>query len=231
VSGALQSDPTVNPASRLGAIRERIHSACKAAGKDSAGVAITAVSKKHGAETIKKALAAGHRTFGENRVQEAMAKWPPLRDRYDGVDLRLIGPLQSNKAKEAVSFFDAIETLDRLKLARVLADEIKLQERAPSLYIQVNTGEEQQKAGVKPSDADAFIAQCRNEYRLPVEGLMCIPPTDEAPAPHFALLQKIAARNGLSDLSMGMSGDYEIAVQLGATRVRIGTEIFGPRPS
>ena len=216
-----------NPASRLAAIRERIHTACKEARKDAAAVSITAVSKKHGAETIQPALAVGHRTFGENRVQEAMAKWPALREKYDGVDLRLIGPLQSNKAKEAVGFFDGIETVDRPKLARVLAEEISAQGRAPSLYIQVNTGEEPQKAGVIPGEVDAFIDQCRKEYQLPIDGLMCIPPIDDAPAPHFALLAKIAARNGLEGLSMGMSGDYEIAVQLGATRVRIGTEIFG----
>ena len=231
MSETSQGDPVSDPASRLAAIRERIHTACNEAGKDAAAVSITAVSKKHGIETIEPALAAGHRTFGENRVQEAMVKWPALREKFDGIDLRLIGPLQSNKAKDAVGFFDAIETLDRPKLARVLAQEIEAQDRAPSLYIQVNTGEEPQKAGVVPTEADAFIAQCRNEYQLPIDGLMCIPPADDAPAPHFALLAKIAARNGLEGLSMGMSGDYEIAVQLGATRVRIGTEIFGPRPA
>ena len=219
-----------DPMSRIADIRDRLISAAAEAGKNGEKTEIVAVSKKHAVETIERALSGGHRQFGENRVQEAMAKWRPLKERYADAELRLIGPLQSNKTGEAVALFDAIETLDRPKLARVLADEINRQGRSPQLLIQVNTGEEPQKGGVAPQGADAFIAQCANEYGLVVSGLMCIPPIDEPPAPHFALLANIAARNGLSVLSMGMSGDYETAVQFGATHVRIGTEIFGPRP-
>lgn len=171
-------------------------------------------------------LKAGQAVFGENRVQEAMERWAEHRA---DIELRLIGPLQSNKAKEAVAFFDVVESLDREKLARALADEIQKQGRAPRLYVQVNTGEEPQKAGVLPAEADAFLAACRREYGLAVEGLMCIPPVEEPPGPHFALLRKIAARNGLAKLSMGMSDDFETAIRFGATSVRVGSALFGVR--
>jgi PLP dependent protein len=174
-------------------------------------------------------LAAGHRVFGENYVQEAKAKWGPLRQRYPGVELHLIGPLQSNKAKDAVRLFDAIHTLDRDSLAAALAKEIGKAGRAPRLLVQVNTGEEPQKGGVMPGNADAFIADCRDKHGLAIEGLMCIPPADEPPSPHFGLLAKIAKRNGLKLLSMGMSADFEAAIQLGATHVRVGSAIFGTR--
>jgi pyridoxal phosphate enzyme (YggS family) len=216
-------------ASRLGAVRAVIARAARAVGHDPAGVSLIAVSKTHPAETVREALAAGHRVFGENRVQEAQAKWPALKAEYPDAVLHLIGPLQTNKAADAVALCDAIQTVDREKLARVLAREIEKQEKRPDLFIQVNTGEEPQKAGVAPAEADAFVALCRDELRLPVVGLMCIPPVDENPALHFALLADIAARNGLARLSMGMSADYETAVRLGATEVRVGTAIFGVR--
>lgn len=187
---------------------------------------LVAVSKQQPWAAVAPILKAGQRVFGENRVQEAMDRWS---ERRAGVELRLIGPLQSNKAREAVAFFDVIETLDREKLARALADEIQKQGRAPRLYVQVNTGEEPQKAGVAPGEADGFIAACRGEFGLTVEGLMCIPPVEEPPGPHFALLAKIAARNGLSKLSMGMSDDFETAVRFGATSVRVGSALFGAR--
>lgn len=193
-------------------------------------IEIVAVSKKHIAATIEKALAAGHRVFGENRVQEALGKWPDLRARYPGVVLHLIGPLQSNKASDAVAFFDVIETIDRPKIAKAIAAEIARQGRRPRLLVQVNTGEETQKAGVSPADADAFIRACKDDHGLVIEGVMCIPPAEEPPAPHFALLKKIADRNNLQTISMGMSHDYEIAAQLGATHVRVGSGVFGPRP-
>lgn len=223
-------DDAVDVAANLAAIKAEIEAALAEAGRPAAHVAITAVSKQHGAARILQALKAGHRVFGENRVQEAMQKWPALRETYQDVELRLIGPLQTNKAKEAVAFFDVVETLDRPKLAAALAREIDKQGRAPRLFIQVNTGEEAQKAGVSPDRADRFIADCK-ELGLQLDGLMCIPPADDDPAPHFALLAKIAARNGLESLSMGMSGDYAIAAQLGATHLRIGSGLFGPRPS
>ena len=220
-----------DPGQSLAEIRRRIDIACAEAGNNAEVVTITAVSKKHEPARIAPALEAGHRVFGENRVQEAQAKWPAMKARYDNVDVRLIGPLQTNKAKDAVSLFDAIETLDRPKLARVLAEEIEAQGRSPNLFVQVNIGDEPQKAGVKISDADAFILACRKDFGLTISGLMCIPPHAEPPAPFFALLKKIADRNDLRYLSMGMSADYETAVQLGATHVRIGTQIFGPRPN
>lgn len=212
----------------LAAIRARVDAALKEAGR-TGPVEIVAVSKTQGEAALRAALAAGQRIFGENRVQEAKAKWPLLRGDYPDVELRLIGPLQSNKAGEAVAFFDVIETLDRPKLAQALAAEMARQGRRPRLLVQVNTGAEPQKAGILPEEADAFIAACRDVHGLSVEGLMCIPPADEAPAPHFALLAKIARRNGLRVLSMGMSGDYMIAAQLGATHLRIGTALFGAR--
>jgi hypothetical protein len=188
-----------------------------------------AVSKTKSAADIMPTLQAGQRLFGENRVQEAAGKWPALRGAFPEIELHLIGPLQTNKAAEAVALFDAIETLDREKLARVLASEMAKQGRRPACFIQINTGAEPQKAGIAPGLADPFIALCRGELGLPVEGLMCIPPLEADPAPHFALLRAIAGRNGLAGLSMGMSGDFEIAIAAGATYVRIGTAIFGGR--
>jgi len=204
----------------------RIARAAQAVGRDPSEVTLVAVSKQQPWAAIEPVLEAGHRVFGENRVQEALARW---ENRADGLTLHLIGPLQTNKAKEAVGFFDVIESLDREKLARVLAEEVQRQGRAPRFYVQVNTGEEAQKAGVAPADADAFILACRGAYGLNPEGLMCIPPADEPPGPHFALLRKIAERNGLSKLSMGMSGDFETAIRFGATSVRVGSAVFGAR--
>ena len=213
-------------ASGLADVRSRIAAAASAAGRSPGGVTLTAVSKQQPWEAIAPVLAAGQRVFGENRVQEALTRW---RDRRVGLELRLIGPLQTNKAREAVEFFDVIETLDRPRLAERLERDIQAVGRAPRLYVQVNTGEEPQKAGVTPPETDAFIELCRVRHRLQVEGLMCIPPADEPPAPHFALLAKIAKRNGLAALSMGMSGDFEIAIAHGATSVRVGSAVFGAR--
>ncbi len=216
-------------AARLKLVREQIRKACAAAGREEQEVTLVAVSKTHGADVIRPVLDAGQRVFGENRVQEAQAKWPALREDYPDVKLHLIGPLQTNKARQAVALFDVIHTVDRPKLAHVLAKEMDRQGRHLPVFIQVNTGEEPQKAGVAPQDADAFIAQCRTEHGLDVIGLMCIPPVNEEPAPHFALLEKIALRNGLDKLSMGMSGDFDTAIRLGATHVRVGSAIFGGR--
>ena len=210
----------------LADVRTRIAAAALAAGRAPESVVLTAVSKQQSWEAIAPVLAAGQRVFGENRVQEALARWS---ERRGGLELRLIGPLQTNKAREAVDFFDVIETLDRPRLAERLERDIQAAGRAPRLYIQVNTGEEPQKAGVVPAEADAFIELCRTDHRLAIEGLMCIPPADEPPAPHFALLAKIARRNGLAGLSMGMSGDFEVAIAHGATSVRVGSAVFGPR--
>jgi PLP dependent protein len=214
---------------RLQAVRAAISRAARDFGRDHASVTLVAVSKTFPAEAIEPVLAAGQRAFGENYVQEARAKWTPLRERYPETELHMIGPLQSNKAKDAVGLFDVIHTLDRPSLAEALAKEMARQGRRPRLLVQVNTGEEPQKGGVAPAEADAFIAACRERWNLPVEGLMCIPPAEEPPSPHFALLNKIAARSGLGTLSMGMSADFEAAIQLGATHVRIGTAIFGER--
>lgn len=227
---ASASDQAAGAASGLQAVREEIARACREAGRDPASVTLVAVSKSFAAETILPALAAGQRVFGENRVQEAKAKWPALEQKYPDVALHLIGPLQSNKAKEAVGLFDAIHSVDRPSLCEALAEEIAKQGRHPLLFVEINTGAEPQKAGVLPEDADAFIAACRDRYGLTISGLMCIPPADEAPAPHFALTAKIAARNGLKLLSMGMSADYPVAIALGATHVRVGSAIFGERP-
>jgi len=224
------SDDAIDPAANLASITAEIESALKEANRAPGSVAITAVSKFHEAARIRPALEAGHKVFGENRVQEAMAKWPALKADFPGVELRLIGPLQTNKVKEAVSTFDVIESLDRPKLARALAAEMEKQGRCLTLYIQVNTGEEPQKAGLAPAEVPAFYAQCRDEFGLEIDGLMCIPPAEDDPAPHFALLAKMAKNLGLAGLSMGMSGDYLLAAQLGATHVRIGTAIFGARP-
>jgi PLP dependent protein len=209
-------------------ILARIARAAEASGRALGDVTLVAVSKQQPDDRIAAVLAAGQRVFGENRVQEAQGRWA---DRREGIELRLIGPLQSNKAREAVALFDVIETLDRQKLARALAEEMSAQGRAVRLYVQVNTGEEPQKAGVIPTEADAFIAACRRDYGLEPEGLMCIPPEAAPPGPHFALLAKIAARNGLSKLSMGMSADFETAIRFGATSVRVGSALFGARAS
>jgi pyridoxal phosphate enzyme (YggS family) len=214
---------------RLHAVRAEIVRAARDFERDPADVTLVAVSKTFPADAIEPVLAAGQRVFGENYVQEAKAKWGPLRQRYPGVELHLIGPLQSNKAGDAVRLFDAIHTLDRDSLAAALAKEIAKVGRAPRLLVQVNTGEEPQKGGVMPGNADAFIAGCRDKHGLAIEGLMCIPPADEPPSPHFGLLAKIANGNGLKLLSMGMSADFEAAIQLGATHVRVGSAIFGTR--
>lgn len=216
-------------AERLKAVADSIARTAREEGRDPASVTLIAVSKTFPVEAVEPVLAAGHRVFGENRVQEAKAKWPALRERCPDVELHLIGPLQSNKARDAVTLFDVIHSLDRPSLAEALVREMERTGRRPRLFVQVNTGEEPQKAGVAPAEADAFIAQCRDRWKLPVVGLMCIPPVDEPPSPHFALLAKIAARNGLSCLSMGMSADFEQAVMLGATHVRVGSAIFGAR--
>jgi pyridoxal phosphate enzyme (YggS family) len=210
----------------LSSIRSRIAAAEVAAGRTAGSVTLVAVSKTQPWDHIAPVLAADQRVFGENRVQEAIERWTPHRE---GLELRLIGPLQTNKVRDAVAFFDVIETVDREKLARALADEIARAGRAPRLYVQVNVGEEPQKAGVAPGEADAFIALCRGELGLTIEGLMCIPPADENPAPHFSMLRTIAARNGVARLSMGMSDDFEIAIAEGATSVRVGSAIFGSR--
>ena len=215
--------------SSLARVRGEIAAACTDAKRDPASVTLIAVSKTFGAEAIEPVIAAGQRVFGENRVQEAKAKWPLLRAAHPGIALHLIGPLQSNKAKEAVALFDAIHSVDRPSIAEALAKEIAKQNRHPTLFVEVNTGEEPQKAGVLPHEADAFIKTCRETHGLTVAGLMCIPPFEEAPAPHFALAAKIAARNGLSLLSMGMSADFAAAIAFGATHVRVGTAIFGGR--
>jgi hypothetical protein len=218
-----------DPAAALAAVRAEIARACRDAGRDPVAVTLIAVSKTHGAEAIAPAIAAGQRVFGENRVHEAKAKWPALIARHPGIALHLIGPLQSNKAREAVALFDAIHSVDRASLCEALAKEIAKQGRAPQLLVEINTGAEPQKAGVLPQDADDFLKQCRDKYGLTISGLMCIPPLDEAPGPHFALTAKIAKRNGLQLLSMGMSADFATAIQLGATHVRIGSAIFGER--
>ena len=210
-------------------VRAEIARACRDAERDVASVTLVAVSKTFAPEAIEPVIAAGQRVFGENRVQEAKGKWPPLLERHAGIQLHLIGPLQSNKAKEAVALFDAIHSVDRPSLCDALAKEIAKQGRRPTLFVEINTGAEPQKAGVLPQDADAFLTACRDKYGLTVSGLMCIPPLDEAPGPHFALTAKIARRNGLTLLSMGMSADFATAISLGATHVRVGSAIFGGR--
>jgi pyridoxal phosphate enzyme (YggS family) len=214
----------------LAEIRAAITRAERDARRASGSVTLVAVSKTFDAEAIRPVLAAGQRVFGENRVQEAQGKWPGLREDFAGVELHLIGPLQSNKAREAVALFDVIQTVDREKIAVALKGECEAQGRRPRFFIQVNTGEEEQKAGIAPLQADEFIRFCRHDLALEIAGLMCIPPADEVPAPHFALLARIAARNGLEGLSMGMSADFESAINQGATHVRVGSAIFGTRP-
>lgn len=217
-------------AANLAEIRSRIAGAALAWRRRPEEVTLVAVSKTHPAEAVEIALAAGQTVFGENRVQEAQGKFPALKARHPELELHLIGPLQSNKTKEAVALFDVIQSLDREKLAHALAAEIAKQNRRPALFVQVNTGEEPQKAGIAPRETDAFVALCRQQLKLNIAGLMCIPPAEENPAPHFALLREIARRNDIGALSMGMSGDFETAIQFGATHVRVGTAIFGSRP-
>ncbi|UVF19801.1 YggS family pyridoxal phosphate-dependent enzyme [Microvirga terrae] len=212
-------------------VQESIRRAASDYGRDPSGITLVAVSKTFPAEAIEPVLAVGQRVFGENYVQEAKTKWPGLRARFPDVELHMIGPLQSNKAREAVELFDVIHTLDRPSLAEALAKEIARQGRTPRLLVQVNTGEEPQKGGVVPTEVDAFLEACRERYGLQIEGLMCIPPAEDPPSPHFALLHTIAKRHGLGVLSMGMSADFDAAIQLGATHVRVGSAIFGARPS
>ncbi|HEV2187921.1 MAG TPA: YggS family pyridoxal phosphate-dependent enzyme [Stellaceae bacterium] len=216
-------------AANLAVVRGHIEAATRAAGRAADAVTLVAVGKTHGADAIRAALIAGQRVFGENRVQEALGKFPALRGEFPDLALHLIGPLQTNKVKEAVAHFDVIETIDRPRLAEALAREMARTGRRLPCFIEVNTGEEPQKSGIFPGAADAFIADCRDRLGLPIVGLMCVPPYDEEPAPHFALLREIARRNRLQGLSMGMSADYEIAIRFGATHVRVGTAIFGAR--
>jgi pyridoxal phosphate enzyme (YggS family) len=223
--------PDVEVASRLRLVEDEILLAARAANRDAKSVKLVAVTKTVPPAVIEQAIAAGQRIFGENRVQEAHAKWPALRELHPDIELHLIGPLQSNKVREAVQLFDVIETVDRPKLARALAEEMARADQRPRLFVQVNTGEEPQKAGVLPAEADAFVALCRDTFGLAIDGLMCIPPIDEEPAMHFALLAKIAARVGVTELSMGMSDDFVRAIPFGATYVRVGTAIFGERPA
>lgn len=214
---------------RLEEVRGRIGDAESQAGRDAGSVSLVAVSKTFDADAIRPVIGAGQRIFGENRVQEAQGKWPALKEAFPDIELHLIGPLQSNKAKEAIALFDVIETVDRAKIARELAKEMDKQGRHPLLYVQVNTGLEEQKAGIDPTETVAFVERCRSEYGLEIEGLMCIPPFDENPGPHFALLDKLAREASVGKLSMGMSGDYELAIAFGATSVRVGSAIFGVR--
>ncbi|ABD05094.1 Protein of unknown function UPF0001 [Rhodopseudomonas palustris HaA2] len=220
---------SAGPVQGLAAVEQEIARACQEARRDRDSVTLIAVSKTFEADAILPVLAAGQRVFGENRVQEAKAKWPPLLESHPDTALHLIGPLQSNKAKEAVALFDAIHSVDRESLCEALAKVLPASGRAVELFVQINTGEEPQKAGIAPQDADAFIAACRDRFGLTIAGLMCIPPVDEAPAPHFALTAKIAKRNGLAKLSMGMSSDFATAIAFGATHVRVGSAIFGHR--
>ena len=220
---------TIDSPSRLAGVRQEIERACRGSRRDPASVTLVAVSKTFAADAIEPVIAAGQRVFGENRVQEAKAKWPALKARHPGLELHLVGPLPSNKAKEAVALFDAIHSVDRPSLCEALAKEMARQDRRPTLFVEINTGGEPQKAGVLPEAADAFLGTCRETYGLAITGLMCIPPANEPPAPHFALTAKIARRNGLTLLSMGMSADFAVAIELGATHVRLGTAIFGER--
>lgn len=214
---------------QLAGVKVKIAAAERAARRESGSVTLVAVSKTFDADAVRPVIETGQRVFGENRVQEAQGKWPALREEFPDIELHLIGPLQSNKAKEAVALFDAIETVDREKIAAELAKEMAKQGRVLKLYVQVNTGSEPQKAGIEPREAVAFVQRCRDVHKLAIEGLMCIPPADENPGPHFALLEKLARQAGVEKLSMGMSGDYETAIAFGATSVRVGSAIFGGR--
>jgi len=227
MEGVIESIAAV--ADNLAAVRGRIDAAARAAGRPPGSVALVAVSKTHPAAAVREALVAGHRLFGENRVQEAAAKYPALRESFPDLALHLIGPLQTNKVRDAVALFDVIETVDRPRLAAALAREMERTGRRLPCLIEVNTGEEPQKSGVLPDAADAFVVECRDRLGLPIVGLMCVPPVDEEPSPHFALLRAIARRTGLALLSMGMSADFETAIRFGATHVRVGTAIFGAR--
>lgn len=218
---------TVNE--RLNSVREQISQAEKATDRTDGSVQLIAVSKTFEADDIRRVLDEGQRVFGENRVQESQGKWPQLKSEYDDVELHLIGPLQSNKSAEAVALFDVIQTVDREKIAKTIAAEMKSQDRTLKLFVQVNTGEEDQKAGISPKETVSFVNRCRDVYGLHIEGLMCIPPFDENPGPHFALLRKLADEAGVENLSMGMSGDFETAILFGATHVRVGSAIFGCR--
>lgn len=218
-----------SPVEQLSAVKAKIAAAEHEAGRDAGAVTLVAVSKTFDAADIRPVIEAGQRIFGENRVQEAHAKWPALKAAFPDLELHLIGPLQSNKAREAVALFDVIETVDREKIAAELAREMAKQGRSPKLYVQVNTGSEPQKAGIEPREAVAFVARCRDVHGLAIAGLMCIPPADENPGPHFALLEKLAREAGVEKLSMGMSGDYETAIAFGASSVRVGSAIFGNR--
>jgi pyridoxal phosphate enzyme (YggS family) len=222
-------DLTAASPSALAAVERQIAQACEDARRPRSSVTLIAVSKTYEADAILPVIAKGQRVFGENRVQEAKGKWPAMTAAHPGIGLHLIGPLQSNKTKEAVALFDAIHSVDRPSLCEALAKEIRAQNRAPDLFVQINTGEEPQKAGIAPAEADDFIARCRDHYGLAIAGLMCIPPAEDAPAPHFALTAKIATRNKLSQLSMGMSADFATAIQFGATYIRVGSAIFGRR--
>ncbi len=224
-----QNNKTLDATANLAEIRGRIEAAAKRAGRSADGISLIAIAKKQPLERIEALLEAGHRVFGENRVQEAADKWPSFKRQFPLIELHMVGPLQSNKAADAIALFDAIHSLDRLKLARKLAEEMEKAHRHPQLFVQVNTGEEAQKSGVMPRETDDFIHQCREGLKLNIAGLMCLPPLDEEPALHFALLSKIAARNRLDKLSMGMSSDFETAIAFGATHIRVGTAIFGPR--
>jgi len=220
---------TESPATNLASVRARIEAAAREARRDPASVHLIAVTKTFGPDDISPVLDAGHRLFGENRVQEAKGKWPELRERHSGIELHLIGPLQSNKTKEAVQLFDAIHTVDRPKIAEAIAAEMAKQGKRLQLFVQVNTGEEPQKAGIMPREAAQFVRLCREQLKLDIAGLMCIPPVDEEAAIHFAFLSKLADDVGLTGLSMGMSADFETAIAFGATHVRVGSEIFGRR--
>ncbi len=224
-----RNNAMITPHPALAAVQAHITAKARDVGRNPAMVTLVAVSKTFGEAEIVPVLEAGQRVFGENRVQEAKAKWPALRERYAGVELHLIGPLQSNKAREAVALFDAIHTIDRPKIARAIAEAMAHQQRRLQLFIEVNTGDEPQKAGVTPTELPALLALCRDELKIEIAGLMCIPPHEEEPAVHFAFLAKLAREHGLSGLSMGMSADYESAIELGATHVRVGSAIFGAR--
>ena len=228
-AGYSPMNQSLDAPSRLAAVRQQIEQACRANGRDPGTVKLLAISKTFDPAAIEPVIAAGQKVFGENRVQEARGKWPELMARHAGIELHLVGPLQSNKAREAVALFDAIHSVDRPSLCEALAKEIARQARRPLLFVEINTGGEPQKAGILPGQADDFLKACREMYGLSVSGLMCIPPANEPPAPYFALTARIASRNGLDLLSMGMSADFATAIQFGATHVRIGTAIFGER--
>ena len=223
------AESTMSAQDRLSAVQENIAETAREVRRSPDDIKLIAVSKTFAADAIRPVLEAGQRIFGENRVQEAQGKWPKLRADFPDVDLHLIGPLQSNKTKDAVALFDAIHTVDRPKIAKAIADEMRAQAKQLQLYVQVNTGEEEQKAGVMPADAKSFVEMCRNKLKLDIAGLMCIPPIDEEPALHFAFLSKLAQETGLEGLSMGMSADFDTAIKFGATHVRVGSAIFGPR--